>query len=618
MEFQKAIKEKKEKLMFKSAFLNILKFYIYLLSPIVTTSIIIFSRTHLEIGLYPAPFQLLTLVVILHSMSGKFYAGLSAVIITTLGSHYFLMQPSGTFKLTDFAYLVPTIEFFIQSLIIAYVTSKFINNLKELRKTSRNLEYARQKFKYVTEENTTIFAVTSTDGTVLEVNKAFSILVPGGENELLGKKIYECSPWNNSTGSKEHLIKTIENITDLKTSNYEDILHLSEKTKIYVNVIVTLINTDDSNPFLIISATDISDKKKSEKSAKKEQVLFSNFIHSNIVGLIFTDSERHITNANRKFLKMLGYKMSEVKEKNLDLISVVPVTYHQQKSDTIKKILKYGYGGPIEIEIAHKDGSLVPVLLSGIIVDPDEKSFLFLFVDLTEQKKLERKKDEFISIASHEIKTPLTIIKGYLQLLNQKSTVNNYKDFPKYMSVLTREVNKLTDLLNVMLDISRIETNKFKLNIKEFDIVDHVKKSILAVNPILKGRTVKFESTISDKLIEADPNRINQVTMNLLTNAIKHSPSKGKIIVRIEDENDEVKISVQDFGKGIHPEKLDKIFTKFFQIDKAKGNIEGLGLGLFISKEIVKAHHGQIDVESEFGKGATFNFTLPVKQGENA
>lgn len=614
MEFNKAIQVKHEGLKYKSTFKKIVELVFNLLAPICTTSIIISSRMLLEDGLYPAPFQLLTLVVMLHSLTGKFYAGVSATIITTLGAHFFLMDPAWEFKLAELKYLVPTLEFFIQSLIITYITSKFIGNLRELRKTSKNLEYARQKFKYVTEENTTIFAVTSTDGTVLEVNKAFSIIVPGGENELLGKKIYECSPWTHSTSTMENLIRTIETITDFKTSNYEDILYLSEKTKLYVNVSVTLINTDDSNPFLIISATDISDKKKSEKSAKKEQVLFSNFIHSNIVGLIFTDSERHITNANRKFLKMLGYKMSEVKEKKLELISVVPVTYHQQKSDTIKRILKYGHGGPIEIEIAHKNGSLVPVLLSGILVDPEEKQFLFLIVDLTEQKKLEKKKDEFISIASHEIKTPLTIIKGYLQLLNQKSASNNYKDFPKYMSVLTREVNKLTDLLNVMLDISRIETNKFKLNIKEFDIVDHTKKSVLSVEPMLKGRTIKFETELIDYMIEADPNRINQVTMNLLTNAIKHSPRKGEIIVNVMEVKDGIKISVQDFGKGIHEEKLDKIFTKFFQIDKAKGNIEGLGLGLFISKEIVKAHHGQIDVASEFGQGATFSYTLPQKQ----
>lgn len=614
MNFKKAIQTKNENLKFKSTLINLLKIVSNLFAPILTATIIISSRMYLEEGLYPAPFQLLTLVVMFHSLTGKFYAGVSATFITTLGAHFFLMHPAWEFKLTQSTYLVPTLEFFIQSIIIAYITSKFIGNLRELRKTSKNLEYARQKFKYVSEENTTLFAVTSTDGTVLEVNKAFSILVPGGETELLGNKIYECPPWNNATGSKDHLIKTIENITDFKTSNYEDILYLAEETKIYVNVSVTLINTDDSNPFLIISASDISDKKKSEKSAKKEQVLFSNFIHSNIVGLIFTDSQRHITNANRKFLKMLGYKLSEVEEKKLELISVVPVTYHQQKSDTIKRILKYGHGGPIEIEIAHKDGSLVPVLLSGILVDPDEKQFLFLIVDLTEQKKLERKKDEFISIASHEIKTPLTIIKGYLQLLNQKSGVNNYKDFPKYMSVLSREVNKLTDLLNVMLDISRIETNKFKLNIREVDIVDHTKKSVLAVEPMLKGRIIKFNSDPKELIIEADPNRINQVTMNLLTNAIKHSPKKGEIFVTVKEVKDGVKISVQDFGKGIHEEKLDKIFTKFFQIDKAKGNIEGLGLGLFISKEIVKAHHGQIDVESEFGHGSTFQYTLPLKQ----
>lgn len=614
MEFKNFIQKKRERLNITSRIGEMLIISINLLSPILTTAIIVISRMTLEEGLYPAPFQLLTLVILLHSLTGKFYAGVTASIIATFSANFFLMEPSYSLKFDEFRFLAPTIEFFIQSLIISYITSKFIDNLRELRKTSKNLEFARQKFKYVSEEHTTIFAVTSSDGTVLEVNKAFSVIVPGGEENLLGKKIYDCSPWSNSEVTKQHLIKTISDISDYKTSSYEDVLYLSEKSKIYVLVSVTLINADETNPFLIISATDISDKKKSEKSAKKEQQLFSNFIHSNIVGLIFTDSQRHITNANRKFLKMLGYKLSEIKEKNLDLVSVVPVTYHQQKSDTIKKILKYGYGGPIEIEIAHKDGSLVPVLLSGIIVDPDEKSFLFLFVDLTEQKKLERKKDEFISIASHEIKTPLTIIKGYLQLLNQKSTVNNYKEFPKYMSVLTREVNKLTDLLNVMLDVSRIETNKFKLNFHEVEIVDHTKKSVLAVEPMLKGRTIKFETDLKALVIEADPNRINQVTMNLLTNAIKHSPRKGKIKVNMKKVKDGVKISVQDFGKGIHAEKLEKIFNKFFQIEKAKGNIEGLGLGLFISKEIVKAHHGQIGVKSEFGQGATFYYTLPLKQ----
>lgn len=612
--FINTIKDKYEKIVLRNNIQSILTFLFNLLAPIVTTAIIIVARRTLDDGNYPSPFLLLPLVVMLHSLTGKLYSGLSAAIITTIASHYYLMKPDLTFKLNSIEHVVPSLEFLIQSVIIAYVTTRFINSLKDLKKTTKNLEYSRQKLKYVSEENTPIFAVTTIDGTVLEANKFFSTIVSGEEKSLIGKKIYDSPPWNVTPKNKENLIKTIENITDKHTSNYEDVLFITKDKQINVMVSVTFINTDDTNPFLIISATDITDKRQIEKRAKKEQALFSNFIHSNIVGLIFTDANRHITDANRKFLKMLGYKLSEIKEKKLDLISVVPVTYHQQKAETIKKILKHGYGGPIEIEIAHKDGTLVPVLLSGIIVDPDERKFLFLFVDLSEQKKLERKKDEFISIASHEIKTPLTIIKGYLQLMTQKSNNKNFKDIPKYLSVLTREVNKLTDLLNVMLDISRIETNKFKLNIKEFDIVDHVKKSIISVDPILKGRIISFEKDIEHLNIEADSNRINQVTMNLLTNAIKHSPAKGKIIVRIINKDKHVTVEVQDFGKGIHKEKIEKIFTKFFQIDKAKGNIEGLGLGLFISKEIVKAHHGKIEVESEYGEGAIFRYTLPLNQ----
>lgn len=591
---------------------KVLKFLFNTISPFLTTLLIVFIRISIADNITTTPYILFLLVILFHAFIGKGYSGIIATIATTLAGNYFFMEPSYQFKFYMSEYALPTIEHFGQGLILTFITVRYYQNNLNLRKINQNLTRSKEQFDLISGRVFTLFVIATKEGTVIEVNKTYSELLTAPEKELLGKPLYNCFPWATNEDTRDRLKDAIDNISSRRTIQYEDILMITHEKNINVEVNVTLINRDKENPFLIISIIDISERKQNEKRAIREQLMYTNLINSNIIGIMFANRDRKITKANKRFLNMIDYNMSEIKSKSLDLISFVPEPYHQIKRETINKIVKKGYGGPIEIEMSHKNGTLVPVLLSGVLVDPEKQDYIFLIVDLSEQKRLERKKDEFISIAGHELKTPLTIIKGYLQMMTMNFEKDDYKKFPLYLSVLNREISKLNDLLNELLDISKIETNKLLLSKSEFNLIDLLNSTRQSLKPFIGSKELILETTYQEINIFADYNRISQVLINLITNAVKHSPRKGKVIIRTILSKNSVKVEVQDFGKGIHKEKMKKIFEKFFQIERNGSNLEGLGLGLYISKEIIKIHNGHIGVKSEYGKGSTFFFSLPL------
>lgn len=219
------------------------------------------------------------------------------------------------------------------------------------------------------------------------------------------------------------------------------------------------------------------------------------------------------------------------------------------------------------------------------------------------------KKDEFIGLASHELKTPLTSITGYLQVLERAQTDERNKGF---VGKAVQQVKKLTDLVSDLLDVSKIEAGRLRLSIKPADIREILFESIELIKHSHDLHHIKLETEVSQLMVPVDKNRIEQVMINLLTNAIKYAPSSATIQVRLTATPDDVKVEVIDFGMGIAPDQQKKIFTKFHRIDEINPVISGLGIGLYISKEIIDRHSGQLWVESEMGKGSRFCFTLPL------
>lgn len=234
--------------------------------------------------------------------------------------------------------------------------------------------------------------------------------------------------------------------------------------------------------------------------------------------------------------------------------------------------------------------------------------------DITEHKELQKQKDNFLGVASHELKTPITSIKAYAQVMHTLFKNNTDSKSAEMAEKMLRQVNRLNTLVEDLLDVTKINTGRLQFSHEVFDfnqMVEEVTEDVQRTsNKHIIKKQLKFK-----KELTGDKDRLYQVVTNLLTNAIKYSPNANDIVIYTEDLGTSVQLCVQDFGIGISPDKKDKVFEQFYRVSGSKEyTFPGLGLGLYISAEIVKRLGGKIWVNSVEGKGSTFCFSLPVKQ----
>jgi PAS domain S-box-containing protein len=235
--------------------------------------------------------------------------------------------------------------------------------------------------------------------------------------------------------------------------------------------------------------------------------------------------------------------------------------------------------------------------------------FTGIINDITERKETEHRKDEFISIASHELKTPLTTIKAFFQL-SKRETDTQGKINP-FVDKAERQLERLGKLIEDLLDVSKINAGKMVYNKEDFDFGKLLREASDSIQQTTKSHHIEIEADCTI-IYRGDQHRIEQVLINLLNNAIKYSPGRNKIVMRCELENQNIIVCVQDFGIGIAAEHLKGLFDRFYRVDNSSARFQGLGLGLFISNEIVKRHGGSFWIESEPNVGSTFYFLLPL------
>lgn len=226
------------------------------------------------------------------------------------------------------------------------------------------------------------------------------------------------------------------------------------------------------------------------------------------------------------------------------------------------------------------------------------------------RKQAERKKDEFISIASHELKTPLTSVKGYVQLLDRSIDKGDVPTLKKHLAKAQVQLEKLNELITDLLDISKIESGKLKFNKQPFlidDLLNSVMEIIHQSNPeflLLKTGSVSRE-------VCGDEMRIEQVVINFLTNAIKYSPGTSEVHIHVEERGEYIYLGVKDFGIGIDKDLQKNVFEKFYRVEETAIHFQGLGIGLYISAEIIRRHGGEVGVKSIPGEGSEFYFNIP-------
>jgi len=235
-------------------------------------------------------------------------------------------------------------------------------------------------------------------------------------------------------------------------------------------------------------------------------------------------------------------------------------------------------------------------------------------MDITAMKEHEIVKNDFIGMASHELKTPITSIKAYIQLL-----LNIYKNKPddaflmKSLTTVNSQINKLTRLITDLLDVSKMESGRLSLNHDEFVLNDVVQDTVEEVQHTTTSHEIIFTADTTCS-VYADRDRIAQVVTNFLTNAIKYSPHDDRVNINLKVENGHAIVAVQDYGIGISPAEQHKVFNRFYRVEgRNEQTFSGFGIGLYVAAEIVRRHNGRVWVESEKDKGSVFHFSMPVR-----
>jgi two-component system CheB/CheR fusion protein len=368
---------------------------------------------------------------------------------------------------------------------------------------------------------------------------------------------------------------------------------------------------------VVITFLDITERKKSENTLRESEERFRAIVSQTAAGIIQADLDGKFTLVNKKFCDMVGYSESELLRKTL--FEIMLPEDHKKAFEIFDTLKSRGTPYNLEQRLVPKDESIrwVDVSMSALKDRKDKaQSIAAVFQDITERKALEKQKDEFISMASHELKTPVTSIKAYVEVLQEKFEQQKDAKSAGLMDKLNIQVDRLTFLIRDLLDTTKIAEGKLTFSFEKFDINELIHERIEELQRVSDHHTLVVR-TGKLKPISADRERIGQVFTNFISNAIKYSPDGGNVIITTALIGDRVKVSVKDKGIGVAEGDQKNIFTRFFRVSRGKENsFPGMGLGLYISRVIIDRHHGTIGVTSKIGKGSTFYFTLPLKQSK--
>ncbi|MDI6858366.1 MAG: PAS domain S-box protein [Dehalococcoidia bacterium] len=361
---------------------------------------------------------------------------------------------------------------------------------------------------------------------------------------------------------------------------------------------------------------DITEMRRMQEELEHAKAYVDRLFDSRLIGILEANPER-ITAANDAFLDIVGYTRQDLEECGIDWRAITPPEFAYLDEAALDQLRVYGETTPFEKEYIRKDGTRVPILIGGALIHEEPMEWVCFVLDLTQQKKaqeqLDRMRSEFIGTISHELKTPLTAIKGSVAIGLSERTPPSPEEARELFIVIDEQSERLRELIVNLLDMTRIEANALPVRPEKDDlesIIEDARTTFVRGSP---RHRVNVQIDGSLPPVKADRRRIVQVLTNLLRNAADASPEPATITVSAESDGDCVTVRVQDRGRGIPADKLPIVFEKFVQIHPT--GRRGTGLGLPISKGIVEAHGGRIWADSPGeGRGATFSFTLPIYQ----
>lgn len=487
-----------------------------------------------------------------------------------------------------------------------------------LSETWTELETSREWFKNMVHSSPVAMLITKGEDMVFDVINNAMLNLIGRDTSVLGKPWFEAIPELVGQPVVDELFYAyrtgiIHHIPGVGIS----LIKNGEPTLGYYDLTYTPLRENGKVIGLMQTATDITEyvtsKDKLQKAYEqirlsKEAAQLGTFDMDMVTGRLEWDDRCRL---------LFGISHSNEIDFERDFLH----NLHPEDLERINAVLAFVFdkqasNGIYDVEyrtIGSEDKYLRWIRAKGqVYFDANDKPLRFIgsVLDITEQKEDEQRKNDFIGMASHELKTPLTSINGYLQLLQYHARLQSEDRMLATIDKSLNQVKRMTRMIDGFLNVSRLESGKIAIDKQQFEITDLLKEVYEETMTLTKGYHVNLH--LADEImVNADRNKLNQVLQNLIGNAIKYSDLGSTVNIQYTVDNGHIIISIIDQGIGIKPEHQQKLFDRYYRVEN-DSTIAGFGIGLYLCAEIVTRHHGKIWVESEFGKGSTFSFSIPL------
>lgn len=505
-------------------------------------------------------------------------------------------------------------------LVICSETTEKVYAGRKIERTLSALAQSESKMRYMLNDApVSIVLFTGRDLIIDSANKQAMKEWDKGK-EMLGKPLALVSPELNGQPFLELLATVFDTGEPYYGNEMRGVLKRQDKLEeFYANFVYQPLKDENGETKSILTVANVvTEQVIARKKVERAEEMLRLSIESANVGTWRMDIEANTFIASPRMKELFGYAPEE--EISLsDTLDQVPEDYQKMVYDAVKKAIDTGKDFSITHPIVgrdHKNTRWVRALGRLYPMEAGQPAhFSGMMLDITEQKQDEIRKNDFIGMVSHELKTPLTSLNGYIQLMMLKLKEPADIFNASCLNKAHVQVKRMSNMINGFLNLSRLESGKIHLNLERFDLDQLVKEVIEETNPTLHQHTITINST-EPIPIHADREKIGSVISNLLSNAVKYSPKGKKIEVNCQVTEVAAQISIKDEGMGIKVQSQERLFERFFRVEtKHTENISGFGIGLYLCSEILEHHGGKIWVESEIGIGSTFHFSLPTKPG---
>jgi PAS domain S-box-containing protein len=476
--------------------------------------------------------------------------------------------------------------------------------------TRQAIEDQRKFLELIIESTPVAIAFYDREMRVVDVNSTWLELTGLREQDVKGQVLYDVNP--QAPARKELYDRALAG----ETYKGEGIPNISPDGELrYVDAAIRPVHDSEGKILgILVTSVDVTEKIRSKDEIEAQRSLLATIIEGMPVGVVYYDTDMRIVNYNAEWERIAGVRYTG-DLRGLTLYEIDPQT--EERKHLHMRALE---GEMISlVDVPHVQPRTGKTVYGDIHLRPVQDAnskivgLLSAIVDSTLRHELDQAKDSFIALASHELKTPITTIKGYAQ-----STLRNLDSYDgvklaRTLSIINDQANRITRLVNEMLDVSRMESQTLTFDVEHFDLRSIIEE--VASNQTLVSPEFELELHLPEEplIVGADRQRLEQVLTNLVQNAIKYSGDSRRIEVVAMSEGGEAIVSVRDYGVGIPVTQQSRVFQRFFRASNVStSNYSGLGLGLFISHGIISRHGGRMWLESAEGEGSTFYFALPL------